>query len=200
MKMTMNIPRTGAYVTLLASVLMPLYWISFALALPMREKYVNWVASKNWIWVNSLGFAAAIVGIGATVFIAVYLQPSLANYVSVAFVVVGSVMMTSLLYFEAYILPGMVTSAPNLVDQSSGLYTFSSFSVIRILGSLIFSVGFVAWGIVWISSGSMSLWSSLCIVLGAPLFALVFIPGNIRLVGVLLYSAGLFGVALRMLR
>ena len=107
--------------------------------------------------------------------------------------------MTSLLYFEAYILPGLVSVAPVLVDQTGPLYTAPPFRIVRLVGSIIFSVGFIVWGLVWIRSGRLPLWASLCLISGAPLFSLVFLPGNLRLAGVFLYAAGLFGAGLKML-
>ncbi len=62
----------GAYIVISAGNIMPLYWILFALYLPMKERYINWVSSKNWIWVNSIGFTAAIVGIIASFVIVQY--------------------------------------------------------------------------------------------------------------------------------
>ena len=197
--MHLNYKNLGALVTLSASVILPVYWITFAVALPMREKYITWVASRNWVWVNSVGFAGGIAGIFAVVIITVYLGPGLLNYSTVALAIAGSVIMTSLLYFEAYILPGLVSAAPALVDQTGSLYTAPPFRIARLVGSIMFSLGFIVWGLVWITSGRLPLWASLCLISGAPLFSLVFLPGNLRLAGVLLYAAGLFGAGLKML-
>jgi hypothetical protein len=47
----------GAYIVIPAAIIMPLYWILSAIYLPMKERYINWVSLKKWIWVNSIGFA-----------------------------------------------------------------------------------------------------------------------------------------------
>ncbi len=190
----------GGYLTLLAAVIMPVYWMAFAFALPMKKKYVDSVSSKNWVWVNSVGFFGAIISMFAVLFIARYLGVDWLNCSAVAIVITGSVMMISLLYFEAYVLPGLVAPAPSLVDQTSSLHTFRSFRLIRLVGSLTLSLGYTAWGIIWIKSGRLPVWSSVCVIIGAPLFSSVFLAGNLRLVGVFIYSAELIGVALRMLR
>jgi len=189
----------GSYFIIFSAVLMPIYWILFAVFLPMKENYIRWVSSKNWIWVNSVGFLGAIMGMLASFFIAVYVGESLINYLLLTCVIIGSVMMTSLLYFEAYILPGMVSSAPALVDQSSILYNSKSFKLIRLLGSFIFGAGYIIWAVIWLLSGKIPVWSSICIMIGAPVFSAIYLPGNLRLLGILLYSAGLMGIGLQIL-
>ncbi len=184
----------GAYIVIPAGIIMPLYWILFALYLPMKEIYISWVSSKHWIWVNSIGFAAAIVGIIASFVIVQYIGEQIFNYLSFIIVIIGSVIMASLLYFEAFILSGLLSPAPQLVNQQSELYNFKAFMRIRVIGGIIFSIGFIAWGIVWLASGKVPVWSSICMMIGAPLFSLVFLSGNLRLLGVLLYSTGLLGV------
>ncbi len=189
----------GAYIVISAAIIMPLYWILFAIYLPMKERYINWVSSKNWIWVNCIGFAGAIVGILGSFVIVLFIGDTILNYLAFFIVVVGSVIMTSLLYFESFILPGLILPAPHLVNQQSELYKFKAFIRIRVIGGIIFSIGFIVWGIEWLASGKLPLWSSICMMIGAPLFSLVFLSGNLRLLGVLLYSAGLLGVGLKIL-
>lgn len=190
---------SGAWVVLVAAVSFPVYWILFAIFLPMKEKYLNWVKSKNWIWVNSIGFVSVILGVFSAIFIANFIGPSTFNYFATALVIVGAILMGSLLYFETYILPGLAATEPKLVDQSGPFYNSKSFIYIRNIGSFTIALGFVLWGVVWIQSGIVPLWQSLAVMIGAPLFAPVTMNGNVRLLGIFLYSAGLIGFGINML-
>lgn len=177
------------------------FWIFFAVFLPMSSPYNQWVADSDWFWVNSIGFTGSLFGVFA--FQQFYSCKhsktpfSLLLYLSGQ---IGIVILTCLLFFETFILKGIVIQNPDLVQLNHGFYTYTPFRLINIIGGGLFSIGTVGVSLSMMKDRSFKKWKLILLSCGAPLFGLVFVPGNLRLVGLLLYAIAYISIGLEMIK
>lgn len=97
--------------------LLLIFWILFAVFLPMTEPYINWVMDPDWLWINSIGFTGSLLGLFAMNELRSKADTSdkLAS-LGYFFSIFGVIILTSLLFFEAFILKGIALQSPTLVD------------------------------------------------------------------------------------
>jgi hypothetical protein len=198
--MTNPLHRAGGFLCILSAVLLLMFWTFFAVFLPMNQAYLNWVMDGDWLWINIIGYFGAVLGLLAFTSIMVYqnnIKPI--NVFAFICVILGSVLLSGLLFFETFILKGIAKVSPNLIDQSSGFYQEFSFRAANLLAGISFSVGFIIWGVLALRSGLFKKWKIVLLIIGSPLFSLVIMPGNFRLVGVLFYSIAFIGMGYEMI-
>ena len=188
--------RIIASIFFLHGILIFLFWMLFAFLLPMTEPYVNWLLDADWIWVNSIGFIGSSLGI--FVLAALYYYRESEYWLDMfAFVLasIGVICLTGLLFFEAYILKGIALINPDLIVLNQGFYDETSFRLVNLIGGICFSTGFIIVGINMIKDKTFKRWKLILLIIGAPLFGNVFVPGNFRLIGVLLYVVAFISMA-----
>ncbi len=186
---------------ILSASLLLVFWGLFAAFLPMTEPYVQWVLDSDWTWINLIGFTGSMLGIFALIAIARYKGlDTFFEIIAFGSSVVGVGFLTSLLFFEAFIVRGIATSNPELINPSAGFYRETVFKFANLTGGLLYSVGILSLSGRMIVQKTFRRWKLILLMIGAPLFAITLVPGNLRIVGVLFSTIAFNGMGIEMLR
>ena len=196
----MNNDKQGWLPITSASLLLT-FWIFFAAFLPMKEPYINWVMDDDWIWINTLGFVGSTLGILSL--FSIYLRINsrgLLERIAFGLSIFGIAVLTSILFFESFILKGIALENESLVDLNGSFYSFQPFKLVSLAGGIIFSAGMILLGFFMIKKKTFNRWSLILLIIGCPLFGIMLVPGNLRLLGVLLYSIAFISIGIQMLK
>ncbi|MDH5598755.1 MAG: hypothetical protein OEY34_06515 [Cyclobacteriaceae bacterium] len=186
---------------IVSAVLLLSFWVLFALFLPMNQAYLNWVLNKHWTWINGVGFLGSLSGFLAVNALFQYKGYSAKwDYIIYCVVQIGIISLTSLLFFEAFILKGIAKISPELIVLNQGFYKESAFRWANLIGGIFFSSGMVLMSISMLKKTSFKPWKLVLLILGAPLFGIVWMPGNLRILGVLLFSISYMAIGVEMLK
>jgi hypothetical protein len=186
----MNALNKSGYPIIISSSLLFVFWILFAVFLPMQEEYIHWVMDSDWVWVNSVGFLGSLLGIFAINSFFSNGQNSKTEGILYICSIAGIVIMTAILFFEAFILKGIAIQQADIVVLNEGFYLFAPFRLVSLLGGILLSVGIIGICIKYIKLRQLKSWKLITLAIGTPLFSLIIVPGNLRLLGVLLYFIG----------
>lgn len=189
-----------AWILILTGTLMFSYWILFALFLPMSEEYNKWILDPDWTWVNVIGYSASLFG----VFSLIVFKDLLHAYdkiVAISFPIslVGAIGLSSILFFEGFILKGITLENDSIIRLNESFYLHGPFKVANLLSGILFSTGVLVLAIKMIDQKSFRKWSLIVLLISCPLFSIVLFPGNIRLVGVLLYTTAFVSLGVQQL-
>lgn len=187
---------------ILSGSLLFLFWTLFALFIPMTEPYIKWVLDEDWIWINAIGFSGSMIGIFAITNLKSLVQKSRMANLFFILSISGIVILSSILFFEAFILKGIARLAPEIVVLNEGYYIEPSFYGINLLGGLSFSGGVIGIASLLFRQGAIKKWKLITLMISCPLFGIVIMPPNLRLLGVLLYfiSFLLIGVEIQRIK
>ena len=175
------------------------YWILFALFLPMKDPYVIRVLDNDWNWINLMGFIAPTSGIFAILVIYSYHScRKTIDQLGLCFTITGIVILTSILFFEAFILKGIAIEDPELINLDGSFYKYTWFRMANLSGGILLTIGIMLLGGQLLKHHTFKKWKTLMLIFALPLFGLVVLPGNIRLLGVLLYSTSLIAIGIEM--
>ena len=155
----------------------------------------------DWIWINTLGFIGSTLGILSL--FSIYLTINtrgLLERVAFGLSIFGIAVLTSILFFESFILKGIAIENQALVDLSGSFYSFPPFKLASLAGGIIFSAGMMLLGVFMIKKKTFNRWSLILLIIGSPLFGIMLVPGNLRLLGVLLYSVAFIAIGVQMLK
>ena len=196
----MNTDKQG-WLPIISAGLLLTFWIFFAVFLPMTEPYINWVMDDDWIWINTIGFIGSTLGILAlyTIYFKIGSRGFL-DRIALGLTIFGITILSSILFFESFILKGVALENKNLIDLNGSFYTFQPFKLASLIGGLLFSFGMTLLGVLMIKKRTFKRWSLLLLTIGSPLFGIVLVPGNLRLLGVLLYSIAFIAIGFQMLK
>lgn len=181
------------------AVLMLLFWTLFAVFLPMQENYVNWIFDSDWTWINVIGFIGSLMGIFAfnSIFSALDSERN-TDFIGYFTAIIGIVMLTSILFFEAFILKGIAIESPELIDLNAGFYQNIAFKTANLSGGVLLTIGVLILGISMLRRKTFKKWKVILFMIACPLFGIVIMPGNLRLLGVLLYAISLIAIGIEM--
>lgn len=186
---------------IIAAVLMLSFWILFAVFLPMKEEYVNWVLDDDWTWINIIGFIGSAFGIFALQAIFSTIKgKNTVDRILFGTGVIGIVILTSLLFFETFILKGIALQNPELIDLNGSFYQYPIFKLANLLGGILLSISFFGLGVRMIILSTFKKWKLILLMIACPLFGIVIMPGNLRLLGVLLYAVSLIAIGIEMIK
>jgi hypothetical protein len=182
-----NSLSTRGYPIVLSSSLLFVFWILFALFLPMQKDYIEWVMDPDWVWINLIGFSGSLLGVLAINSYFEHISASMWKSIYYIFSISGIVIMTAILFFEAFILKGIAIQNEEMIVLNEGFYLYQPFRIVSLTGGLLLSLGIIGISWIHISSKTFKRWKVILLVIGTPMFSIILIPGNLRLVGVLLY-------------
>lgn len=193
--------NSGGYFLIASGGLMGAFWTLFALFLPMQEAYLNWVMNPNWTWINVIGFMGSLLGIFAIQTLYQLLNSS-GVLIKLAYVlsVIGVVILTSILFFEAFILKGIAVEAEEMIKLGVGFYVHPPFETINLIGGIAMTFGMSVIGYHLLQQALVKRWKVIMLMISIPLFSLVVLPPNARLVGVLLYTISFIGLGIELVR
>jgi hypothetical protein len=183
------------------AVLLLLFWTLFAVFLPMQEPYVNWVMDSDWTWVNIIGFVGSLMGIFAFNSIAATLNSeNNIDFIGYLIAVCGVAILTAILFFEAFILKGIAIQNPEIINLNEGFYQYFALKTANLSGGILLTIGAIILGIRMIRESTFKKWKVILFMLACPMFGIVIMPGNVRLIGVLLYSISLIAIGIEMIK
>lgn len=179
--------------------LMLIFWTLFAIFLPMQESYVNWVLDSDWTWINIIGFVGSLMGIFAFNTIASTLNSNNnIDFIGYFTAICGVTILTAILFFEAFILKGIAIQSPEIINLNSGFYQENAFKIANLSGGLLLTIGALILGVSMVKNKIFKRWKVVMFMLACPMFGIVIMPGNVRLLGVLLYSISLIAIGVEM--
>lgn len=197
----MNNSKLRGWFPILTAIIMLIFWTLFAVLLPMQEPYINWVMNDHWTWINVLGFAGSVFGLFALMTLHHYISgPTLFDQLGYGLATLGVVILTSVLFFEAFILKGIATIQPELIVLNQGFYEHQPFVMANLIGGSCMSIGFVVLGLTLVKQQEFKSWKLVMLMIAIPMFAIVLMPGNVRLLGVLLYAISFIGLGVEMIK
>lgn len=175
---------------------MLLYWILFAIKIPMSENYIVWVLDNDWVWVNSIGFGGAILGfIGLDI---IFRSADInRKQVEIFYWLsqVGIIILIIILFYETFIQKEIALRAPELVNLSQGIQESSLFKIPIYIGGIILGTGISGFILKLYKTKTYPGWMIVLLGIGILTFGLLFLPGQIRLVGVISYSTAMIGLS-----
>jgi len=184
-----------------SAILLITFWIFFAIFLPMDRPYLQWVLDANWIWINILGFIGSALGVFALFSIQQHIyDKSIIDHALFGAAVFGVLILTSILFFECFILKGIALENEALINLDGSFYKYRPFQIANLTGGILFSLGIIGMAIKMIFRKTFKKWSLILLLIGCPLFGIVLVPGNLRLLGVLLYSIAFISIGMQMLK
>ena len=167
----------------------------------MQKEYLNWVLDDDWTWINIIGFSGSILGVLAVSAMVQYKQnKSIFDFIAYGCSVIGIGFLTSILFFESFILKSIARTNPELINFNTGFYTEPIFNQANLMGGMFFSIGMIGLAILMIADKTFKTWKLVLLMIGAPLFGIMLMPGNVRIVGVLLYSVAFIGIGIEMVK
>ena len=195
-----NISNLNGWFPIITAVLMLSFWILFAAFLPMQEEYLKWVLDDDWTWINLIGFVGSTFGVFAlTAIFSTLRNKNYLDYIGYGVGIAGIVILTSILFFETFILKGIALQKPELIDLTQGFYQYSIFKLANVSGGILLTVGFIILGIKMLYLSTFKAWKIVLLMIACPLFGIVLMPGNVRLLGVLLYSISFIAIGIEMI-
>lgn len=199
MSITINRIESSGWFTILTAILMLSYWTLFAVLIPMKEEYINWILDSDWVWVNSIGFVGSLTGIFAINSIFSILKSARSiDLIAYLMAVSGIVILTSILFFETFILKSIALVNPEIIDLNTGMHQSIVFQSVSIIGGILLSIGVIMLGIRLIIKKTFIRWKIVLFIIACPLFGIVYMPGNIRLLGIVLYTISLTAIGIEM--
>lgn len=193
--MNNSLSKSGLPIILSSSLLF-IFWILFAVFLPMQDPYLQWVLDSDWVWVNLIGFTGSLLGLFAINSIFNLGSRTKIENLYYALSVAGIAIMTSILFFEAFILKGIALQNPEIIQLNEGFYLFTPFRFISLLGGFFLSIGIIGICVKFIRSKTLKVWKLIILAISTPLFSIIVVPGNLRLLGVLLYFVSLLSIGI----
>lgn len=183
-----------------AGILLLAFWYLYALLLPYQKLDTTLsilVKHPNWAFVNLFGVLGSLVGLVGL--IGIYLQAAEATRTAgmIAFLLafIGTVLLTVPLVWDTILWPILTQQDPSLLDFNGPIYTSKTFVPFFVLAGSIYSLGYLAFGIILANSGIYPVWGSWFLAFGAPLFGLGAMFGKLqiypRTLGITLFCIGL---------
>lgn len=192
--------NTLGWFPIISAVLMLSFWSLFALFLPMQEEYLKWVMDDDWIWINIIGFIGSIFGAYAlTAIVLAKTTKNTLDLIAYGIALAGIIILTCILFFEAFILKGIAFQNPDLINLNGSFYQYPAFKLANLFGGIFFTLGFLVLGIRMIQQETFKKWKIILLMIACPLFGIVIMPGNLRLLGVLLYSIAFMAIGIEMI-
>lgn len=192
--------QMSGYFNIASGVLLFLYWYLYAILMPYSQldKTLSLlVLNKNWTFVNLLGSLGALLGTVGLVGLYFSLQDQISKTATWGFVIalIGTILMFITLVRDTLIWPILAQHDPSLLDFSGPIYASKTFLPFFIFSGVVYTIGYVIFGLSIAQSGLYPVWAGHLFAWGALMFGLGAAFGNlqvyIRSVGITGLSAGL---------
>jgi len=188
------------WLPIIAAILMLSFWILFAILLPMQTEYIKWVMDSDWTWINLIGFIGSSFGVLAlTAIFSFHPVKNIIDLFAFGLTILGILMLTCILFFEAFILKGIAIQNKDLINLNGSFYRYPIFQLASISGGILLTSGFLILGMRMLFQRTFKKWKLILLMIACPLFGIVKMPGNIRLLGVLLYSTAFISIGIEMI-
>jgi hypothetical protein len=191
------------YVNIIAGALLLGYWYLYAILLPYNKLDTTLsilVANKNWHLVNILGVSGSIMGLLGLVGIFIKGSDKFGPYGIIGFTLafIGTVLLTGALLWDTVIWPILTDFDPAILDFQGPIYSSKTFVPFFLISGIIYSLGYIAFGMAMAKSGEFQNVPSILLAIGAPLFGLGSMFGKLqvypRTIGITLFGTGLIWI------
>ncbi|HSG42890.1 MAG TPA: hypothetical protein VLA72_07030 [Anaerolineales bacterium] len=167
----------SGYFNIASGILMLLFWYLYAILMPygqLSNKLSLLVLNKNWVFVNILGSLGALFGIVGLVGLFISTEDKLGNFATLGFIIalIGSILMFIPLMRDTLLWPILANHDPSLLDFSGPIYTSKIFMPFFIFSGVVYTLGFVIFGLSLNGSGLYPIWTGHLLAWGALLFML----------------------------
>lgn len=192
--------QLSGYFNIASGILLFLFWYLYAILMPYSQLDTTLsllVLNKNWTLVNMLGSLGALLGTVGLVGIFIHMQDQLSKMATWGFVIalIGTILMFISLVRDTLVWPILARHDPSLLDFTGPIYSSKTFMPFFIFSGVVYSIGYVLFGLAIANSGLYPVWAGHLFAWGALLFGLGAAFGNlqayIRSVGITGLSAGL---------
>ena len=195
----MNFEKVTGVANITYSIILALAGILFYTLFPVGEIGTNYsmlVVMSSWIPINIISMLAIILGIIG--FIGMYIKQvkksGVLLFIGFIIIMFALVMKASATSWEFIIWPAILNDNPSnalltesLIYKDTGILSFYS------IFTLFFVIGYVLFGIGSIKAKVFPKWASLLLVIGGPAYAILLSIPPFGILGLLIYSAGIFG-------
>ena len=167
----------SGYFNIASGILMFLFWYLYAILMPygqLSNTLSLLVLNKNWVFVNILGSLGALFGIIGLVGLFISTEDKLSNFATLGFIIalIGSILMFIALMRDTLLWPILANHDPSLLDFSGQIYTSKTFLPFFIFSGVLYTLGFVIFGLSINGSGLYPALAGHLLAWGALLFGL----------------------------
>jgi hypothetical protein len=191
------------YANILGGFLLLAFWYLYAILLPYQKLDTTLsilVTDKNWAFVNILGVSGSIIGLIGLVGIFYKGSDAFGTLGLIGFMLafIGTVLLTGALLWDTVIWPILVSYDSAILDFQGPIYTSKTFVPFFVISGLVYSLGYIIFGIGLAKSGLFPPWAGIMLSVGAPLFGLGSMFGKLqvypRTLGITLFSLALIWI------
>jgi len=186
------------------SIMLLIIGILFYVLLPVEKivsDYSLLIKHPSWIALNSISMVAIIIGLFG--FLGMYIKQIKESGVlmlsGMIIVMCALLMKASATSWEFIIWPAIMKNNPtstllteSLIYKDTGILSFYG------LFTLLFTVGYIFFGIASIKTKIFPKWTSVLLIIGGPAYAILLSFPPYGIVGLALYSIGIFGFGLKL--
>jgi len=152
----------------------------------------QWAISHLFWWIGGLAGMAGVLGL--------YLDQrqhvGTLGFVGAGLATIGLALITSAMYFEAFIVPSVATRAPELFESFPAGGGWEGFLAGVLASGALFGVGFLLLAITMFRAGMMPRMAIVLAVLGGVPFAVNFLlPRPVAILAVIAFTVGLLWLA-----
>lgn len=202
----MNYEKTAGIANIAYSVLLTITGILFYLLFPVKEISSNYsvlVTHPSWVPINILTMIATVIGIIGLfgMYIKQVKKTKYLTFVGFVIILFGMVMKASATSWEFVIWPALLSENPGNVLLTESLI-YKNINILSFYGifTLFFVVGYIVFGIGSIKAKIFPKWASILLIIGGSSYAILLSIPPFGLLGLLIYSAGIFGFGLSLLK
>jgi hypothetical protein len=199
--------RWSGIFNILSGILLLLYWYLYALLLPygqLSNSLALLVMDENYVFINLIGLFGALSGIIGLVGLFYCFEGQMSKSAGVGFILalIGSILMFTTMMRDTLLWPILVGFDPSLLDFSGPIYTSNTFLPSFIFFGLLYTLGFMVFGIAITRSKIFPRWTGHLLAWGALLFGTGPILGEwqvlIRSMGITAMCIGLIWMGILM--
>lgn len=151
----------------------------------------QWAVSHFFWWTGAL---AGIVGL-AGLYLRQREEAGVLGFFGISLAVIGLVLITGAMYFEAFIAPSLAARAPDVFQSFPAGGGWEGFLAGVIASGALFGLGFVVFAVAMLRARSMPRWAVMLALVGGPAVAVNFLlPRVVAIVAVSAFGVGLLGL------
>ena len=188
--------QLSGYFNIASGVLLLLFWYLYAILMPYSQLDSTLsilVQNKNWTFVNLLGSLGALLGTVGLAGLFISMQDQVSKITIWGFVIalIGTILMFITLVRDTLLWPILAQHDPSLLDFTGPIYTSKTFVPFFIFSGVVYSIGYVVFGLAIAKSGLYPVWAGHLFAWGALMFGLGAAFGNLQ---VYIRSVGITGL------
>jgi hypothetical protein len=203
-----NLISVFAYANIIGGIVLLGYWYLYAALLPYRKLDTTLsllVTHKNWGFVNVLGVIGSVTALIGLVGVYFKEYAALGTLGGIGFFTafIGTILLTGPLLWDTVIWPILANHDSSILDFQGPIYSSRTFVPFFVGSGIVYSFGYILFGIALSRSGVFPFWAGVMISVGAPLFGLGSMFGKLqvypRTIGITLFGIALIWIGYIML-